>query len=192
MDDLICWVTAILAAYRRLPRAVAACKQTSRSLAESGFYCEDTMGLVGKMIECNARSESYINAKVLVDKVLEKLPLRYAQILYLRAHYPLTMEEIADKLEYSKRSTFRWYGEALKKAACALFAEGYDAKWFEKRYSGDVLIGGYYEQAKKGADVFGRAGKLSDSKKLMLRIEDAVAARLLLPDKRAAAIGCSD
>lgn len=192
MENLLCWVTALVAAYRHLPRAVAACKKTSSSLALSGFYCDDTLSLVQKMIDCNARAESYVNAKVIVDNVIDKLPLRNAKILYIRAHYNMPMEDIAVKLGYSKRSTFRWYAEGLKKAACVLKAQGYDEKWFEQRYSKDVLIGDYYSQAQKGADVFGRAGKISDSKKIRVCIEDAVAAGLILGDKRAAVIGCSD
>lgn len=192
MENMICWTEAIIAAYRRLPRAVAACKQTCSSLASSGFYCENTLELVQKMIDCNMRAESYINAKVLVDRVLEKLPLKNAKILYMRSHFNISMEDIATRLNYSKRSTFRWYAEGLKKAAIALKAQGYDEKWFEERYSKDVLVGDYYLQIKKGADVFGRAGRLSDCKKIRVRLEDAVAAGLLLGDKRAAVISCID
>lgn len=192
MKKNILWVTALIAAYKHLPRAVEACKQTSESLALSGFYDCDTLGLIQKLMDCNARAEGYLNAKVLVDRTLEKLPLRYARILYLRARFNMTMEDIALKLGYSKRSTFRWYAEGLKKAACVLKADGYDDRWFEERYAKDVIIGDFYSQAEKGADVFGRVGKLSDSKKLRLRLEDAVAAGLLLSDKRVVNIGCSD
>ena len=192
MRDMDFWVTAIFAAYRHLPRAVRACRQTSASLAESGFYCEDTLALVNKLIDCNARAESYINAKVLADEALSKLPLKYAQLLSLRARGDMSMEEIAAKLGYSKRSAFRWFAEGIKKAACVLKAEGYDEEWFSSRYSKDVLIGNYYQQAKKGADVFCRAGNSCDRKKFKVRLEDAVAAGLLLKESRVASIACCD
>lgn len=192
MENLTFWVTALVAAYRHLPRAVAACRQTSESLALSGFYCDDTLALVQKMIDCNARAESYLNAKVIVDKVIENMPLKTAKIFYMRAHYNISMEDIADKLGYAKRSAFRWYSDGLKKAVCLLKSKGYDDKWFSDRYAKDVLIGDYFIQAKKGADVFGRAGRVSDNKKLRVRLEDAVAAGLLLGEKRAAVIGCND
>lgn len=192
MEKMIKWVTALIAAYRHLPRAVRACKQTSSSLALSGFYADDTLALIQKMIDCNVRAESYINAKVLVDATLTKLPVKYAQILYLRSHYNLSIEEIADKLGFAKRSAFRWYAEGLKKAALVLKADGYGEEWFSSRYSKDVLIGDYYSQVEKGADVFGRASRSSDRKKIRIRLEDAVAAGLLFSDKRAALIGCMD
>ena len=192
MENIVCWVSAILASYRRLPRAVAACKQTSRSLAESGFYCEDTMALVQKLIDCNARAESYLNVKVIVDDMLLRLPLKYARILQERACNGLAMCQIAKKLGYSERSTFRWYAEGLKKAACAIKKMGYDEKWFESRYSKDVLIGDLYFIAKKGSDVFARACNLPDNKKIRLKLEDAVAAGLLLCDNKVAALGCRD
>lgn len=191
MNKMMSWVTALLAAYRKLPGAVKACKRTSESLAASGFYCEDTMSLVQKMIDCNARSESYVNAKVLVDRTLEKLPLKYAEILGLRARSGRSIEDIAAKLGYAKRSAFRWYAEGVKKAACALKADGYDEEWFESRYLRDVLIGDYYLQVQKGADVFCRAERVSDNK-LRVRLEDAVAAGILLGEKRAARIGIGD
>lgn len=191
MKEMIDWVTALVAAYRHLPRAVRACKQTSRSLAVSGFYCEDTLALVQKMIDCNARAEGYLNAKVLVDEAIKKLPLRYSRILFLRARYGMSVEEIASRLCYAKRSTFRWYAEALKKAACILKSEGYDEKWFSERYRKDVFIGDYYSQAEKGADVFGRAERVSDNK-LRICVEDAVAAGLLLSENRICAVGCSE
>lgn len=192
MENMIKWTTALIAAYRHLPRAVNACKQTSSSLALSGFYCEDTFALIQKMIDCNVRAESYVNAKVLVDEALKKLPLRHAKILYLRARYGMSVEKAASKLGYAERSAFRWYAEGLKKAACALKSAGYDEKWFSQRYSGDVLIGGYYSQIEKGADVFGRTCKVSEGKKLRLRLEDAVAAGLLLSEEKRATLGCSD
>ena len=189
MEKTIDWVTALIAAYRHLPRAVEACKKTSSALAVSGFYNTDTMALVKKMIDCNVRAESYINAKVLVDTTLGKLPLKHARILCLRARYGVGIETIADKLGYSKRSAFRWYAEGLKKAASVLKAQGYDSDWFAARYAKDVLIGDYYSQITKGADVFGRTVKIRDSKKLRIRLEDAVAAGLLLGE-RASSIGC--
>lgn len=191
MEKTICWVTALVAAYRHLPRAVEACKKTSSQLAVSGFYCTDTMALIEKMIDCNVRAESYLNAKVLVDDVVRKLPLRYARILRLRACYGMGVEQIAEKLGYAKRSAFRWYADALKKAACILKSQGYDEGWFASRYAKDVLIGDYYSQIEKGADVFGRTVKVRDNKKIRIRLEDAVAAGLLLGD-RASAVGCLD
>lgn len=191
MKNMMNWVTALLAAYRRLPGAVRACKRTSEALAMSGFYCEDTLSLVQKMIDCNARSESYVNAKVLVDDTISKLPVKYADILGMRARTGMSIEEIAFRLGYAKRSAFRWYADGVKKAACALKAAGYDEKWFEERYIKDVLIGDYYLQAQKGADVFCRAERVSDNK-LRVSLEDAVAAGILLSEKRAAKIGIGD
>lgn len=191
MEKTIDWVTALIAAYRHLPRAVEACKKTSSALALSGFYNTDTMALVEKMIDCNVRAESYINAKVLVDGIVEKLPLKYARIVLLRARYGAGIEVIAEKLGYAKRSAFRWYAEALKKAASILKAQGHDSDWFSARYAKDVLIGDYYAQIRKGADVFGRTVKISDCKKIRIKLEDAVAAGLLLGE-RAASVGCLD
>lgn len=191
MKNMMDWVTALLAAYRRLPGAVRACKRTSETLAISGFYCEDTLSLVQKMIDCNARSESYLNVKVLVDETIAKLPIKYANILGMRARSGKSIEEIALRLGYAKRSAFRWYADGVKKAACALKAAGYDEKWFETRYLKDVLIGDYYMLAQKGADVFCRAERVSDNK-LRVSLEDAVAAGILLSEKRAARIGIGD
>ena len=126
------------------------------------------------------RTEAYIKESMRIFSLLgiARKP-QDADYAYLEKWAALGMEQAAVTAA----------AEALKKAASVLKSQGYDSDWFAERYAKDVLIGDYYSQIRKGADVFGRTVKIRDSKKLRIKLEDAVAAGLLLGE-RAYSIGC--
>lgn len=181
------WVRVLFDVYKYLPKAVQACKETAYGLADSGFaYQGNTYDLIQKIIDCNARCEAYINAKVLVDQALQALDSKYAAILRLKATTRLSLEQISEKTGFALRSTFRWYNEGIAKAAAFLRRSGYDDEWLKQRYEGDILFDKMREQM-RGCNEY-----VSREDRLALNIKDAVSAGFLLPGTRVANIGCSD
>lgn len=175
MEKDISWVRVLVDVYKHLPKAVDACNKTAEDIALSSFYYRgDAMDIMNKIISCNVRAENYINAKVLLDKAIEHLPFRYAELLSLKANTDMSIDAIADRLDFAHRSAFRWFTDALEKASAYLRLQGYGDEWFEQRFKKDLLFSRMREQIKR----YSKNAPLDRADRVSL--EDTVNAGLLL------------
>lgn len=101
----------------------------SYAISSGGKIGEDKTYLdTQKILELTDRKITLINTKVLIEKCLNKLDVKFCKILTLKYVDKFSGEMITNLLNIKKRTYFRKYLQAIDSFASKLQFEGYDIK----------------------------------------------------------------
>lgn len=150
------WGKALLSSYKYLERLCNSLDELVEKTALNSYYSysfrlEDNSieNIADKIISYSNRKISYINIKVLVEKVLKEINNQYAKLLILRFIYEMPPEEICDIFNLSSSAFYRRLDKALAVFMTTLSRFGYTCEKLEIEYATDIFISSVLRMIKK-------------------------------------------
>lgn len=155
-NKLINWARTLLVSYKYLEqlcdtidRVVKLTAQSSYFNFGSYFQLNDINNVSNKLYKLINKKIDYVNIKVIVDKALKNMPKRRAKYLILKYIQNLQTSEIAEVLNISSRTYFRYLSKCLDEFNEKLLGLGYTPEKLEMMYSGDSFIMSIYNSVSK-------------------------------------------
>ena len=101
----------------------------------------DCQSLSGKICALTDKKLKYINLKVIIERALKKLPLKYGVTLKLIYCMEYGRGEAAFATGLTARTIGNLASEGLVMLSDALFDYGFDYEWYAREYKGDPYAG---------------------------------------------------
>ena len=146
------WAKTVLVAYKYLGAMCGAIDKLVESTAKHSYYTSGVwqeknsiQSVSKKLIRLSDKKIDYINLKVMVDKVLGKIPKKFATLLILRYINRVPPEDIAELNGVSVRSYYRYITKAINEFAVQMKNIGYNYCTMEVRYLTDSFITSIYD-----------------------------------------------
>lgn len=127
------WGKTLLTSYtclERLANAIDGLVLSSSLHSSVGF--NGTLSSANRILKLISRKKVLINIKVLVEKVLEKIPVDYARILVLKYFDKVKSADIAQVMGLPNRTYFRKLNQAHESFSQRLIKEGFSSNIIEK------------------------------------------------------------
>jgi len=145
------WSKTILSIYKYLePLSNSIDDLVLKKSINSAFYgngrfnsCYDCANKIMRLME---RKVSLINIKVMVDSVLEKMPLKYRQLLILAYVDNVKSENIAEIMHISLRTFFRKKNEALASFSKNLTVLGFTGEKLNSMFGAEHWLKNLYDK----------------------------------------------
>lgn len=145
------WSKTILSMYKYLEALSNSIDElVLKKSINSAFYgngrynsCYDC---ASKIMQLTERKINLINIKVMVDDTLEKMPLKYRQLLILAYIDNAKSEDIAEIMHVSIRTFFRKKNEALISFAKNLTALGFTQEKLNCMFGGEHWLKNLYDK----------------------------------------------
>ncbi|MDR0461738.1 MAG: hypothetical protein LBG88_00140 [Christensenellaceae bacterium] len=122
----------LLVIFPHIDRYCDTIAQSNISHAINSYGCDDTLGLVERIIEKTYKSQSMHNLKVKIATQIKTAPERIAKVIELHFEKGLRPIEVARELGISERTTFRLIGDTLQWFARRLDKCGINALTFRQ------------------------------------------------------------
>ena len=143
------WAKTLLTAYPYLGQAAleadrrlsdeAICSWRSPLAAES--LCKNLMKII-------ATKEGYINAKVITEDCLSRIPQKLQKVIKCRYFERLSYAVIAQVAKVSERSVYNHVRRAEEAFASALIKRGYDPERLNELFGENSFLMGVYRRVK--------------------------------------------
>lgn len=145
------WSKTILSIYKYLePLSNSIDDLVLKKSINSAFYgngrynsCYDCANKIMKLMD---RKVSLINIKVMVDRVLENMPLKYRQLLILAYIDNVKSEHIAEIMHISLRTFFRKKNDALISFSKNLVTLGFTGEKLRTMFGGEHWLTNLYDK----------------------------------------------
>lgn len=147
------WARTFLIAYKYLGALCSAIDRLVDTTAENSFFASgiwsetnSIYNVSSRILALSRRKIDYINLKVIVDKVLKKMPKKQAKFLILKYIEQLSPNDIATIMRMSTRSYFRNAKTSLQQFADVLEKIDFKFDQLEKRYLDDEFVASIFEK----------------------------------------------
>lgn len=139
------WSKTLLTTYYYLPKAVksAEVKITNYPFTQ-GTVFQDAVTVCKTIQRLTDNRSALINAKIIVDSIMDKLPKTYRDFLYLRYIKHTPFEEVASFLGISRSTAYRKNNEAVAAFASILENSYKEAEYFCNVFEAHPFLGEAY------------------------------------------------
>ena len=146
MKDKI-WAKTLLNSYTCLERLSSAIDGMVMATGlHSSYGYNATMTSANHIINLISRKKLLINLKVLIETVIEKMPVNFARILVLKYFDKVKSQDIAKVMEISNRTYFRRLQQSVDCFSKGLKKEGFSSEIIEKMVENEWWISNVYAE----------------------------------------------
>lgn len=145
MNSVNSWSKTLLTTYNYIPKAIrsAEVKITNYPFTQDALI-QDALSVCKTIQQLTDNKNALINAKVIVDGIMEELPRIYRDFLQARYICRNTIDTIVDLLKISRATAFRREKEALAAFSSVLMEKYNGSDHFGKTYINHPFLGEAY------------------------------------------------